>query len=217
MDTYRAEHPGLSRRDMIKRAAVVGAAAWTAPLVVESLTSPAGALTPGPCTKYAVKLYGTSTTCASFCFGDGSGVTFPANDAYWGGSCPRPTGCVPSANTTLPGGNGPKMPTSNTLQTFFNTTLGANVAYQKIVLPAGCYFSSTTGWQIGGRYGPGDPGNLWLQASSACASGPVGGTSVGCYTEGGNTAWILKYQDGRTSTSPTRLINYVYLKYCCDS
>jgi hypothetical protein len=34
---------GLSRRDMIKGAAVAGAAAWTAPVILDSLTSPAAA------------------------------------------------------------------------------------------------------------------------------------------------------------------------------
>ena len=38
---------GLDRRALIKRAALVGAAAWTAPIVIESLASPAGALTAG--------------------------------------------------------------------------------------------------------------------------------------------------------------------------
>jgi hypothetical protein len=37
------EHGGLSRRDMIRGAAVAGAAAWTAPIIIDSLTSPAAA------------------------------------------------------------------------------------------------------------------------------------------------------------------------------
>ena len=40
---------GVSRRDMIKRAAAAGAVAWSAPVIVDSLTAPAGALTPPPC------------------------------------------------------------------------------------------------------------------------------------------------------------------------
>lgn len=40
---------GLDRRTLIRRAAVAGAVAWTAPAVVGSLASPAGALT-GTCT-----------------------------------------------------------------------------------------------------------------------------------------------------------------------
>jgi len=41
--------PGLSRRELIKRSAVAGAVAWTAPVIFESLASPAGALTLPPC------------------------------------------------------------------------------------------------------------------------------------------------------------------------
>ena len=36
---------GLDRRSLIKRAAIVGATAWTAPMIVGSIASPAGALT----------------------------------------------------------------------------------------------------------------------------------------------------------------------------
>jgi hypothetical protein len=39
----QGERRGLSRRDMIKASAVAGAAAWTAPVIVDSLASPAAA------------------------------------------------------------------------------------------------------------------------------------------------------------------------------
>lgn len=38
-------HAGIDRRTIIRRAAVVGAAAWTAPVIIDSLASPAGAVT----------------------------------------------------------------------------------------------------------------------------------------------------------------------------
>jgi len=41
--TEPRERRGLSRRDMIKGAAVAGAAAWTAPVIIDSLSSPAAA------------------------------------------------------------------------------------------------------------------------------------------------------------------------------
>ncbi len=41
------EQPGLSRRQMIKASAMAGAAAWTAPMIVGSLASPAAALSGG--------------------------------------------------------------------------------------------------------------------------------------------------------------------------
>ena len=40
---------GLSRRKLIQRAAVVGAAAWSAPTIIDSVASPASALTLPPC------------------------------------------------------------------------------------------------------------------------------------------------------------------------
>jgi hypothetical protein len=41
--------PGVSRRALLRRGAVIGGIAWTAPIIVQSLTSPAGAqVSPGP-------------------------------------------------------------------------------------------------------------------------------------------------------------------------
>src|SRR3954465_15423165 len=37
------DQPGLSRRQMIKAGAIAGAAAWTAPVIIDSLASPAAA------------------------------------------------------------------------------------------------------------------------------------------------------------------------------
>ena len=43
------EQRGLSRRDLIKRGVIAGGLAWTAPVIVQSMTSPAGAQTsPAP-------------------------------------------------------------------------------------------------------------------------------------------------------------------------
>jgi hypothetical protein len=75
------EQPGLSRRQMIKASAVAGAAAWTAPMIVDSLSSPAAAGSggstigcswvyvffkkPGDMTVYYSAFQGTSQ-CGSF-------------------------------------------------------------------------------------------------------------------------------------------------------
>ena len=45
-DEAAQHHPGLDRRALIKRAAAAGAVAWVAPVVIDSLASPAAALTP---------------------------------------------------------------------------------------------------------------------------------------------------------------------------
>ena len=42
-DVVQGERKGLSRRQMIKASAVAGAAAWTAPVIIDSLASPAAA------------------------------------------------------------------------------------------------------------------------------------------------------------------------------
>jgi len=48
---------GLSRRQMIKAAGIAGAAAWTAPMIIDSITSPAGAFTAPPCPDKAGDYY----------------------------------------------------------------------------------------------------------------------------------------------------------------
>src|SRR3954454_10784182 len=48
-DAPRAsERRGLSRRQMIKASAVAGAAAWTAPVIIDSLARPAAAASNAP-------------------------------------------------------------------------------------------------------------------------------------------------------------------------
>src|SRR6476619_916238 len=46
--TESADSGGFNRRTMIKRAAAVGAVAWTAPVILDSMASPAAAVTCGP-------------------------------------------------------------------------------------------------------------------------------------------------------------------------
>ena len=51
---------------MIKAAAAAGAGAWAAPMIIDSLASPAAALTPGPCNYYVIRFSrnGNSANCA---------------------------------------------------------------------------------------------------------------------------------------------------------
>jgi hypothetical protein len=49
------EQRGVDRRTFIKRAAATGTVAWTAPLIIDSLTSPAAALTcAGECFRFQI-------------------------------------------------------------------------------------------------------------------------------------------------------------------
>jgi hypothetical protein len=47
LEEREVERPGIDRRTLIKRTAVAGAVAWTAPAIIGSLASPAGAVTGG--------------------------------------------------------------------------------------------------------------------------------------------------------------------------
>ncbi|GMU79789.1 MAG: hypothetical protein AMXMBFR46_25780 [Acidimicrobiia bacterium] len=54
---------GFDRRALIKRATVVGALAWTAPAIVDSVMSPAGALTLQGCYRFTIDA--TNSGCAN--------------------------------------------------------------------------------------------------------------------------------------------------------
>jgi len=47
LDERPAKRGGLSRRELIKRSAIVGGVAWTAPMIIDSIASPAGAISGG--------------------------------------------------------------------------------------------------------------------------------------------------------------------------
>ena len=74
---------GLSRRDIIKRGAIAGGVAWTAPLLIESIASPAGAISGGinlnGGISYAIMVY-----CVGACNPDGSNLRATQID---GGTC----------------------------------------------------------------------------------------------------------------------------------
>ena len=92
-----SDRRGLSRRQMIKASAVAGAAAWTAPVIIDSLASPAAAMS--VCKPYWVKLT-TAGNCFPQCYDDsvlnfalggnppGSGST--PDQAKFGGDCSYP-------------------------------------------------------------------------------------------------------------------------------
>ena len=48
LDDGEEGRAGLNRRQMIKAAGIAGAAAWTAPMIIDSLSSPAAAATVTP-------------------------------------------------------------------------------------------------------------------------------------------------------------------------
>jgi hypothetical protein len=114
------ERSGLTRREMIRNAAAAGAVAWTAPVIIDSLASPAAAATPGPgfpCSyasivftidggsPVAVKIKINTTTCelTNQTSGDGN-FTQLCNDATYSNSCSgnaicRDSSAVPAATS----------------------------------------------------------------------------------------------------------------------
>jgi hypothetical protein len=75
-----APHTGVDRRTLIKRAAIAGAVAWTAPVIIDSVASPAGALS---CANTCFRIqYQENSTCSGM-----PSVTF--GDNFTG--CPTPT------------------------------------------------------------------------------------------------------------------------------
>jgi len=64
---------GPARRAFIRNAALAGAAAWTAPVIIDSLASPAGALTLSGC--YRFSIVPTTTGCTNAAIAAGAVVT----------------------------------------------------------------------------------------------------------------------------------------------
>jgi hypothetical protein len=188
-----SERRGMSRRDMIKAAGVAGIAAWTAPVIIDSLSSPAAA--DSVCNKYWVKVQ-PNGACFSACPGGGYNVS----DAKWAGNCSDPGGCDVAGGTA-------RMP-----------TVSVDGDYLKVILASGCTFSSTTSFQIAGRYAAsneGCPGNEFTTVTSTC-SGPV--TGAGCYALNGNTAWVhQRFDQHALNGGHPADICYVYLKFCSTS
>ena len=119
---------GLSRRDMIKGAAVAGAAAWTAPMIIDSLTSPAAA----------------ASGCqppASLAISGAAVVYQIGSTIYWTSFASGGTTCL--ASPTVPSDSDFASPVSacgGTVQVTGGTVLwnGATPAVN-----ATCYFSAT--------------------------------------------------------------------------
>ena len=190
---------GLSRRQLIKASAAAGAAAWTAPLIVESLTSPAAAFS-GDCKQYTVKLT-ASGACFSACFGGVLGTCFPASGSKWGGNCSAPI-C-----SNVCGDNPATGPTAGT--TTRMPSVASDGDFYKVTYPSNCGPATSLDWQIGGRYGPGDPGTTFIKiAGTTC----TGGSGNGCFDPNANASWIRK-----VNPANSQALKYIYLKYCCSS
>jgi hypothetical protein len=89
---------------MIKAAGVAGAAAWTAPVIIDSLASPAAAATNGPCSAFTFQVHRVTGSCTGpTTHAPCSGFTGIADCRNYTGTAPTPTAstCSGSGNVSV--------------------------------------------------------------------------------------------------------------------
>jgi hypothetical protein len=194
-----SERRGLSRRQMIRASAVAGAAAWTAPVIIDSLSSPAAAGS-AKCqgNKYYVKLVGRGT---------GAGSSYHPGDCYHasplcnnttqfetGNNSPDSSVCTDNDNYTWvctsgspPNNHGAKFPT------FIDNTDDYTVT-----LASGCTFDAGSGV---GQTDYAAVGNYnWTGSGGTCeAVTPTNANTV-----------VFPKKDGSN-----RVLDYMYLEFVC--
>jgi hypothetical protein len=112
-----ATERGLSRRQMIKASAVAGAAAWTAPVIIDSLRSPAAAESFPPCPEvgdYYVALHSANGNLQDRA--TSWDTSFTASSLYGGGSCTQGSpgaSCAPSSGYIRTTANVIRLTTTN--------------------------------------------------------------------------------------------------------
>jgi TAT (twin-arginine translocation) pathway signal sequence len=186
------ESRGLSRRQLIKASAVAGAAAWTAPVIIDSLSSPAAA--GSTCYKYYVKLV----------------VRYNGNDTPYGriGQCycqdPACTNGCPTSSCSASGYIHMCGPSSDT--DFCNTAGSPSITfagtsssstYTITLNDANCHFSkdrSKTNFDGVGNY-------AWAN------NGGTQNCKAASISSDGKTATY-------TDTSP-KTLDFVYAEFCC--
>jgi hypothetical protein len=179
---------GLNRRQMIKASAIAGAAAWTAPMIIDSLTSPAAAYS-GPCTKYYVKItvrYG------------GTGGNYShlgecyCQDPACGSNCPTSSCSASGYNHLCSGGTSFCTLASSPSITFSGA---AGTGNKTITLnDSNCFFSQdrgVTNFDGVGNYNFGT-------GSQNCVAATIGG--------GGKVA---------TYADASGTLDFVYAEFCC--
>jgi hypothetical protein len=138
IDTPEGGRRGIDRRTLIKRAAATGAVAWTAPLIIDSLASPAAALTctgacfraqfpaeTGLCNGPSVAVSGPCNTTSANC---SSTVNIGAGTTY-GALCITP----PAGANTCTATSSPTFTLNTTSATCFTSTQGSCAAPRRFL------------------------------------------------------------------------------------
>jgi hypothetical protein len=117
--------PGLSRRNLIKAAGVAGAVAWTAPVIIDSLSSPAAAVTAPT---------GCFLMYANLLVNPAWGPWSTTNNS--GTTCMPPAPCNPTTSTAAAAALGTPTPApANTSST--PVTVSVNSGYSCTIVAAG--------------------------------------------------------------------------------
>jgi hypothetical protein len=158
MESQEQQRRGLDRRALIKRAAVTGAIVWTAPVVLDSMVSPAGAFSGTPCSSVTCDTAKPSKTCTWYAFRIIPGSTDCGTIGGGGSTC----AAITSALAAL-------------------AAAGINPEEK---CPPGTKVTSSTSTTVTFTLGPGC--NLAVASDFAggdcCDSGPGGGTGGGSCT-----------------------------------
>jgi hypothetical protein len=189
------DRAGLSRRELIRRAAVVGGVAWTAPMIIDSLATPAGAVGSPPCVCTTASSYtGASIAGLGGCSGTVTGV-----GEFTGDGNKNACGVVCWSNTNGP----PTEPGSSPI-----AGLTYNCSTGLVSLPANCNWGAKGMVSVFG--GGSCTGNFFVEnpipAGYACDA-----------DRGPNTAGAMSANSG-TFTVPVGLrgnISHVNVIFCC--
>ncbi len=227
---------GLSRRELIRGAAAAGAAAWSAPIIVGSIASPAAAATPA-CNKFYIKLRVPTTYVDRT--GNGHDEWEVTDDPYCFDAAPSCGFVLASGINGVcydPSGSDNDFP-CKTLPTVTDLGAASNGEhnYVRVDLPSGDLFTKSTfdaesnsnaRWLVVANYSNSDSNFQCLQvpgvATGTAAPGGTG-TTVGQYIINGTQAWVRKFWDwdsgatqDNSSVSSDIPLRYIYLQFCAD-
>jgi hypothetical protein len=163
-DAELGARSGLTRRQMIRASAVAGAAAWTAPMIVDSLASPAAAGS-GPCSTYYAAKWDDVWTAEPF----SGNCNIDDKDPFNGHALQNPA-TYPVFTADAGNGN-----SSITLPPGCNSFQFVRIHYGNLPSGLGCSAS----------------GNVCYEPPlTACSPSPPTATTCGCMTADGNTVYF---------------------------